>query len=600
MLEQAIERYPPPAGFVPSYGTAGFRADAALLASTVFRCGLLTAARALVTGKTCGLMITASHNQESDNGVKIVEPSGEMLCPEWEASATQLAQAPTAREAAALVQRLVGGAAGAAAAGGAAVVVGRDSRPSGDQLLAAAAAGVAALGVRLVDAGEVTTPQLHFYVMQLNAGLAATEEAYLEQLAGAFEELMMGAEQQQEQHPQQQQEVLVDCANGVGAAKLQRLAARLAGRGLLRAALRNTGGGRLNHRVGADFVQKEQAPPEGLGAAAPGQPCASLDGDADRLVYFTTGLPEEQQQEGQQQQGGQQQQEGQQQGAQQQQQQQQQQAQQQQQQQQQGQQQGQQQQQPQQEAGQGGGFQLLDGDKIAALLAIFVRDCLAGLPRELAQGLRIGVVQTAYANGASTAFIQRRLGLQAPCTPTGVKHLHEAAKAFDVGVYFEANGHGTVLFSPALLGALEGARAAHRGAADLLALSRLMNQAVGDALSGLLAVQAVLARKRWGLAQWRGLYRDLPSRQTKLRVADRGAIRTEDAERRCVAPPGLQQAIDAAAARHPSGRAFARPSGTEDAVRVYAEAASQAAADALAAEVGRAVYDLAGGVGPRP
>jgi phosphoacetylglucosamine mutase len=561
MLEQAIEEYPLPAGFVPSYGTAGFRADAALLASTVFRCGLLTAARALVTGKTCGLMITASHNQESDNGVKIVEPSGEMLCPEWEAWATQLAQAPTAQEAAALVQRLVGG----ASAGGAAVVVGRDTRPSGPGLFAAAAAGVAALGVRLVDAGEVTTPQLHFYVMQLNAGLAATEDAYLEQLAGAFEELMAGApaaaEQQQQQQQQQEQqageqqaELLVDCANGVGAAKLQRLAARLGGRGLLRAALRNTGGGRLNHRVGADFVQKEQAPPEGLGDAAPGQPCASLDGDADRLVYFTSGLPQEQSEGAGGQEGG----------------------------------------------GGQGGFQLLDGDKIAALLAIFVRDCLAGLPQELAAGLRIGVVQTSYANGASTAFIQRQLGLQAPCTPTGVKHLHEVAKGFDIGVYFEANGHGTVLFSPALLALLEAERERHRGAADLLALSRLMNQAVGDALSGLLAVHAVLARKRWGLAQWRALYSDLPSRQAKLRVADRGAIRTEDAERRCVAPPGLQQAIDAAVAGRASGRAFARPSGTEDAVRVYAEAGSQAAADALAAEVGRAVYDLAGGVGPRP
>jgi phosphoacetylglucosamine mutase len=30
---------------------------------------------------------------------------------------------------------------------------------------------------------------------------------------------------------------------------------------------------------------------------------------------------------------------------------------------------------------------------------------------------------------------------------TGVKHLHPAAEAFDVGVYFEANGHGTALFS---------------------------------------------------------------------------------------------------------------------------------------------------------
>lgn len=30
------------------------------------------------------------------------------------------------------------------------------------------------------------------------------------------------------------------------------------------------------------------------------------------------------------------------------------------------------------------------------------------------------------------------------CTKTGVKHLHHTAKEFDIGVYFEANGHGTV------------------------------------------------------------------------------------------------------------------------------------------------------------
>lgn len=30
------------------------------------------------------------------------------------------------------------------------------------------------------------------------------------------------------------------------------------------------------------------------------------------------------------------------------------------------------------------------------------------------------------------------------CEPTGVKHLHHRALQFDIGVYFEANGHGTV------------------------------------------------------------------------------------------------------------------------------------------------------------
>lgn len=34
---------------------------------------------------------------------------------------------------------------------------------------------------------------------------------------------------------------------------------------------------------------------------------------------------------------------------------------------------------------------------------------------------------------------------------SGVKYLHHEAKAFDIGIYFEANGHGTVLFKPALL-----------------------------------------------------------------------------------------------------------------------------------------------------
>ena len=42
---------------------------------------------------------------------------------------------------------------------------------------------------------------------------------------------------------------------------------------------------------------------------------------------------------------------------------------------------------------------------------------------------------------------------------------------------------------------------------------------------------------------------------------------------------------------------YFRPSGTEDIVRVYAEAATQDEADQLAYEVGLLVHELAGGVG---
>lgn len=76
-----------------SYGTAGFRADASLLESTVFRVGILAALRSVQTRSVIGLMITASHNQASDNGVKVADSSGGMLSQHWEPFADALSNA---------------------------------------------------------------------------------------------------------------------------------------------------------------------------------------------------------------------------------------------------------------------------------------------------------------------------------------------------------------------------------------------------------------------------------------------------------------------------------------------------------------------------
>ena len=136
-------------------------------------------------------------------------------------------------------------------------------------------------------------------------------------------------------------------------------------------------------------------------------------------------------------------------------------------------------------------------------------------------------------------------------------------------------------------------------AGRLLSTRQLINQAVGDALSDLLLVEAVLLLRGWGAAEWDALYTDLPSRQSKLPVNDRAVITTTPDETRTTAPASLQPALDALMARFPLGRCFVRPSGTEDVVRIYAEAATQAAADALAQAAADAVYELAGGVGER-
>jgi hypothetical protein len=47
-----------------------------------------------------------------------------------------------------------------------------------------------------------------------------------------------------------------------------------------------------------------------------------------------------------------------------------------------------------------------------------------------------------------------RPALHTPATHPGVKFLHHEAKHFDIGIYFESNGHGTVLFSPKWLAQL--------------------------------------------------------------------------------------------------------------------------------------------------
>lgn len=239
-------------------------------------------------------------------------------------------------------------------------------------------------------------------------------------------------------------------------------------------------------------------------------------------------------------------------------------------------------------------FRLLDGDRISTLAASFIAELVksAGLQDQL----HIGVIQTAYANGSSTEYIEKVLKLPVVCTPTGVKHLHHAAMRFDIGVYFEANGHGTITFSNNALQLIKDtvptSPAQQYALERLIALTNLINQAVGDALSDMLLVEVILAHKAWTPQEWIVTYTDLPSRLVRVEVADRSIFRTTDAERRLESPPDAQNEIDRLQHQYNKGRSFARASGTEDAVRVYAEAASRSEADVLAARVASVIQEI--------
>lgn len=116
-------------------------------------------------------------------------------------------------------------------------------------------------------------------------------------------------------------------------------------------------------------------------------------------------------------------------------------------------------------------------------------------------------------------------------------------------------------------------------AEKLLSVIEVINETVGDAISDMFLVEIILQSNGWGVKEWYNTYEDLPNLQKKISVADRNVIITTDAERKVVEPEGLQTGIDELVAKYPRGRSFVRPSGTEDIVRVYAEAASKEVRD---------------------
>ncbi|RLV94758.1 Phosphoacetylglucosamine mutase [Spathaspora sp. JA1] len=405
------------------------------------------------------------------------------------------------------------------------VVIARDSRESSERLTQSTMDGFRSVpDVKFKDFGLLTTPQLHYITRTTNDAKFGFDTE-----KGYYYKLQDSFGKIFELCGERAKiDITIDAANGVGAPKIHDLFTNY----LSHTITFNLVNDKfetpelLNFECGADYVKTNQKLPKNV-APTPNKLYASFDGDADRLICYYVD-PE---------------------------------------------------------------FNLLDGDKMSTLIALFLQRLFKEINTDKLK-LDIGVVQTAYANGASTKYIENVLKLPVRCTPTGVKHLHHEAENFDIGVYFEANGHGTVIFNPEaerrIFNYIPATLKEARAVEILKEFSKLINQTVGDAISDLLVVLIILRYLELSPQDWNKCYQDLPNKLVKVIVPDRSIFKTTNAERTLVEPVGLQDKIDAEVAKYNQGRSFVRASGTEDAVRVYAEADIKDNVEALA----KAVSDL--------
>lgn len=502
------------------YGTAGFRTKADVLDYVFYDMGLIASLRSKHKGgESVGLMITASHNPEHDNGIKLIDPSGEMLEKSWEVIATQLVQSKNEDKKEYVASKLKEINAEQVVP---TVIIGYDTRPSSKPLLEAALSGLSVFGTNVINYNLVTTPMLHFFVYNHNIHKRVFEEKeYFEHFGNAYSDHQTFISSETKNYSK---DISFDGANGVGGLKIQNLQEILKPGPNIDVFNKDVSTqGKLNFQCGADFVKTRKTVPSGVTVGSPSNKYLSVDGDADRIIYWYPNSDNT--------------------------------------------------------------VNLLDGDRIAVLLAMYINELIVKC--NLKESVNIKVIQTAYTNGNCTKYIKEKVNIDVIFTSTGVKHLHHEALKYDIGVYFEANGHGTVLFSQQLKTKLTQLNT--EASKEFLKFIEMTNETVGDSFSIMLLVETVLQAKDMTLEQWYALYSDLPNKLSTATVSNRNLIKTIKADTEIVEPLGMQDSINQSVGKYRNARSFVRPSGTEDIVRIYVEAETDADVKQLTEEIQQVV-----------
>lgn len=226
---------------------------------------------------------------------------------------------------------------------------------------------------------------------------------------------------------------------------------------------------------------------------------------------------------------------------------------------------------------------IFDGDAQAAYIVQYIKEQAdqAGI------SANFGVILSFYSNMGAVEFLQKNF--KVVFAQTGVKNFVKEARNYDVGVYYEPNGHGSVHFSKAFVDQVNARPAATQ---QLRLLIDLFDPCVGDALANFLVFKAI-TKSFDNFVK----YKENFIRQLTVKIKDKNRIKTD--QNNVVLEPDIQKEIDQAVMSF-KGRGFVRPSGTEDLVRVFAECSQELQCDKLALNIAQIVYDNCDGIGPYP
>jgi phosphoacetylglucosamine mutase len=457
------------------YGTAGFRYHHIIIEQIASKIGMGMLLLLCQLQTDFGIMITASHNHYQDNGIKILDNLGNMLSKEMEEFIETIVNndQPYIDELLCNINEKF--------AFKNTLHIGYDSRKSGPGICSYIMQGFRKINttINIQIHPHITTPEMHYIF-----SYCKNTVSYRQYVLNVVQHI---------EYP-----CILDCANGIGGKLLEELVLPT------NIHLVNTSWKKyelLNTNCSSDFVcSHKKLPDQDTHIEIDGVLCASLDGDADRVVFYFQ---------------------------------------------------------------ENGIFQLLNGDYIAALLLTYINELILTKQNAYLPPIRVGFIYTGYTNGACIKYVEDLYAINSYaklyciCTPTGVKHLHKKALDYDISVYFEQNGHGNVIINTDLYESFNN-------------LSRLFHPNIGDGILDGFAVLYVLQELSWDHRKWATLYSPRKSKMGKMHVLDKTQYVCNEDETQLITPLHIQQII-IEFCREYSARAFMRPSGTENMVRLYVE-----------------------------